>query len=132
MDLLRKNQPPLVSPKCIFNEYFREGRDSLILKVLLNTFQGARNVWPAEWDDPVHFVLTKTLGFSGIMRALPDMVNKGRSQNDLSVTFFSAIFERAKRQMEVDHATLTSEHFSASASGEAEFREIIRRGTMID
>jgi DGQHR domain-containing protein len=129
MDLLRNNQPPLVFPKCIFNEYFREGKDSLILKVLLNTFQGARSVWPVEWDDPAHFVLTKTLGFSGIMRALPDMVNKGRSQNDLSVGFFSAIFERVKRQMEAERVTLTSEHFSASASGETEFREIIRRGT---
>lgn len=127
MELLKKNQPPLVFPKCIFNEYFREGKDSLILKVLLNVFQGARSVWPAEWDDPARFVLTKTLGFSGIMRALPDMVNKGRSQNDLSLEYFSGIFERVKRQMEAEGVTLTSEHFSASASGEAEFREMIRR-----
>ncbi|SRR6266851_522071 len=127
MDLLKNNQPPLVFPKCIFNEYFREGKDSLILKVLLNTFQGARSVWPAEWDDPAGFILTKTLGFSGIMRALPDLVNNGRHQNDLSVGYFSAVFEKVKRQMEATGATLTSEYFSASASGEAEFREMIRR-----
>ncbi len=127
MDLLKNNKPPLVFPKCIFNEYFREGKDSLILKVLLNTFKGARHVWPAEWEDPGHFVLTKTLGFSGIMRALPDLVNKGRNQNDLSVDYFSRIFGQVKKQMDAAGFTLTSEHFSASASGEAEFREMIVR-----
>ncbi len=125
MDLLKNNKAPIAYSKCIFNEYFREGKDSLILKVLLNVFQAARRVWPAEWDDPAHFILTKTLGFSGIMRALPEMVNKGRSQNDLSVDFFSSIFTRVKGQMEAAGVTLTSEHFSASASGEAEFREMI-------
>jgi DGQHR domain-containing protein len=129
MELLKNNKPALVFPKCIFNDYFREGKDSLILKVLLNVFQGAQRVWPTEWDDPARFVLTKTLGFSGIMRALPDLVNKGRNQGDLSVDYFSTIFGRVKRQMEATGVTLTSEHFSASASGEAEFGEMIRHET---
>ena len=126
-DLLRNNKPPLVFPQCIFNEYFREGKDELILKVLLNTFQGAKKVWTAEWDDPDHFVLSKTLGFSGIMGALPSLVNKGRNLGDLSTGYFTTIFGRLKEQMEAEGVSLSSEHFSASASGEAEFRDKILR-----
>src|SRR5713226_519984 len=83
-DLLKNGKPPGNYPKCIFNEYFRKEKDSQILKVLLNVFNGARKTWPEEWDDSTHFVLTKTLGFSGIMKALPDLVNEGRSEEHTS------------------------------------------------
>lgn len=127
MELLKNNRPPLVHPKCIFNEYFREEKDSLILKVLLNTFEAARRTWPKEWEDPAVSVLTKTLGFSGIMRALPEMVRGGRAKNDLSTDYFSAVFGRVKEQMQAEGIALTSEHFSASALGEAEFAQRIRQ-----
>jgi len=125
-DLLKNGKPPGNYPKCIFNEYFRKEKDSQILKVLLNVFNGARKTWPEEWDDSTHFVLTKTLGFSGIMKALPDLVNEGRRRGDLSEGFFSSVFRRVKDRMDAAHITLSSEHFSASASGEAEFRNMIR------
>ncbi|HTQ62265.1 MAG TPA: DGQHR domain-containing protein [Candidatus Solibacter sp.] len=124
-DLIRNNKPPGAYPQCIFNDYFREGKDSQILKVLLNVFQGARKVWPSEWDNPDDFVLTKTLGFSGIMRALPDMVSKGRTMKDLSVGYFSTIFARVKQRMDEKGIALKSDYFSASASGEAEFGAMI-------
>ena len=125
-ELLKNNKPPGEYPRCVFNEYFRREKDSQILKVLLNVFNAARKTWPQEWDDSSQFVLTKTLGFSGIMRALPDLVRKGRERADLSVEFFSDVFGRVKDRMTRENITLSSEHFSASASGEAEFRDIIR------
>jgi DGQHR domain-containing protein len=127
MDLLKNNKPPLVHPGCVFNEYFRKEKDSLILKVLLNIFGGARAVWPVEWEDPTNYVLTKTLGFTGIMKALPDMVTAGRNRNDLSVDHFEAVFLRVKQWMDSNGISLTSKHFSASASGEASFRDMIRQ-----
>lgn len=127
MELLKRKKPPLVHPGCVFNEYFREEKDPLILKVVLNIFEGARRAWPKEWDDPATFVLTKTLGFSGIMKALPAMVREGRKLGDLSADYFSAIFARVRQSMHNDNIALTSEHFSASASGEADFRDMIRR-----
>ena len=97
----------------------------MILKVILNTFNGARTVWPVEWNDPENFVLTKTLGFSGIMRALPDLVRQGRDRGELSEDYFVRVFAVAKQRMEASHRTLASGQFSASASGEAEFRDLI-------
>jgi hypothetical protein len=124
-NLLKNQKPPGVYPKLVFNEYFRKEKDSQILKILLNVFRGARNTWNEEWNDSTHFVLTKTLGFSGIMKALPDLVDKGRKKGDLSEEYFTTIFGRVKSLMDARHITLSSDHFSASASGEAEFRNLI-------
>lgn len=125
MDRIRKNQLPLVHDGCIFNEYFRNDQDSTILKILLNVFHAARNTWTTEWEDPTGSVLTKTTGFSGIMRALPEMVNRGKQVNDLSLEYFCGVFQRAQAAMLTQGIALTSEHFSSSASGEAQFRDII-------
>jgi len=125
MDLLKRGKEPPPREKCIFNEYFRKDQDSTILKVLMNVFQGAKDTWSIEWQNPTISVLTKTTGFSGIMTALPELVNKGRSRNDLSGIYFRSVFEAVKARMTRDSIALTSEHFSSSASGEAAFRDII-------
>jgi DGQHR domain-containing protein len=128
-DLLRNGKKPDSYPQCVFNEYFRDEKDSLILKVLLNIFSGARAVWPVEWKDPDNFVLTKTLGFSGIMRALPELVRRGRERGELSQTYFQGVFTAARERMQAANKTLASGQFSASASGEAEFRDFILGAT---
>lgn len=125
MDLLKQNKPLPVREKSIFNEYFRLDQDSTILKILFNVFQAARDTWPHEWKDPDTYVLTKTLGFSGIMRALTDMFLKGKKDGDLSVDYFKRIFGGVKTIMSENGMMLTSEYFSASASGEADFRNMI-------
>lgn len=129
MNLSKQNKELPPRPDSIFNEYFRKDQDSTILKILLNVFQGARDTWPHEWDDPNSFVLTKTLGFSGIMGALNEMYIKGKQKGDLSEKYFRGIFEAVKRGMDEHKISLTSEFFSASASGEAEFRNMIRAAT---
>jgi DGQHR domain-containing protein len=125
MDRIRKKQPPIVYDHCIFNEYFRKDQDSTILKILINVFDSVRETWPLEWGNPAESILTKTTGFSGIMRALPEMVKQGKLVNDLSAEFFWPIFRQALSNMKTKGITLASEHFSSSASGEAQFRDII-------
>ena len=126
MNLLKQNKELPVRKGCVFNDYFRKNEDSTILKVLLNVFQGARDTWPREWDDPDSYVLTKTMGFSGIMRALPDMYLKGRQSRDLSEVYFRGVFQAVQKEMTKRKISLTSDFFSASASGEAEFRDMIQ------
>jgi hypothetical protein len=119
-----------IRDECIFNEYFRKDQDSTILKVLFNVFRGARDTWPQEWEDPDSYVLTKTLGFSGIMRALPDMYLKGKRNRDLSEAYFGGIFETVKKEMNKRKISLSSDFFPASASGEAEFRDMIKAAVL--
>ena len=125
MNLLKEHKDLPDRPGSIFNEYFRKDQDSTILKILLNVFQGAKDTWPVEWEDPASYTLTKTLGFSGIMRALPDMYSAGKRQGDLSTEYFRSIFQSAKQRMDQSGIRLTSEFFSASASGEARFRDMV-------
>lgn len=125
MDLMKRGEEPPPRDKCVFNEYWRSNQDSTILKILMNLFQGAQETWPTEWQNPNISILTKTTGFNGIMRALPEMINKGKSRGDLSHSYFRSIFEAVKRNMLQQNIPLSSDHFSASASGEAEFRDLI-------
>lgn len=126
MEALKKSPVSPEHSECVFNSFFREQNDSMILKILLNLFGGAKRVWSSEWDDPSRFILTKTLGFSGIMRALPEMVRRGKENGDLTIEYFVRVFTRAKQKMESENIVLTSEHFSASASGEAKFANMIK------
>jgi DGQHR domain-containing protein len=127
-ELIKNGKPPGTYPKCAFNEYFRKDKDSQILKVLLNVFGAAREVWPTEWADPDEYVLTKTLGFSGIMKALPDLVKAGRERRELSAEYFTGVFAKVKDKLDAANSSLASGQFSASASGEAKFRDFILAG----
>lgn len=125
MDRLKRGEKPLIHENCVFNEYFRNGEDSTILKILLNCFQAARDTWPKEWDDPISYILTKTVGFTGIMTAIPGMVRKGQRTGDLSIEFFGNIFLAIKKHMNDNLVQLTSEHFASSSAGASKFRNLI-------
>lgn len=125
MDIVKKGELLPPRPNCIFNHYWRTEKDSTILKILINVFSAAKMCWDLEWNDPDAYILTKTTGFSGIMRALPEIFSKGKEGGDLSVDYFLSIFQKVKYQMESDGEELTSKYFSSSASGEAKFRDKI-------
>ncbi len=125
MDNVRKGKELQPRPDCIFNEYWRKDQDSVILKILINVFQAAKETWPDEWDDSSSSILTKTTGYTGIISALPKMFNKGRETKNFSLDFFKSIFEKVKEKMKKEHIELTSQHFISSARGEAQFRKLI-------
>jgi len=129
MDRLKKGEKPLVHENCVFNEYFRHEQDSTILKILLNVFQAARDTWPQEWEDPSSYILTKTVGFTGVMKALPEMVRKGQQTGNLSLEFFRDIFQKVKKHMDDDMLQLTSVHFAPSSVGASKFQDLIIQAT---
>ncbi len=124
-DTLKRNEEAEIENDCVFSEYFIKDKDSTILKILLNVFKAAQKTWPEEWEDPEGYILTKTNGFTGIMKALPEMVSKGKASKDLSKGFFSAIFRRVKNKMRRDGMEFTIEHFEPSAAGETRFKNLI-------
>jgi len=124
-DMVKRGEKLLVRDTCIFNEYWRRDEDAIILKVLMNVFRGAKNVWAKEWDDPDQYVLTKSNGFTGIMKALPRIIEKGKTEHKLSADYFSSIFVKVDKSLKRDGLELTSTFFPTSAVGEAKFRDII-------
>jgi len=125
MDLIKRGKAPNIHPKCVFNDYWRTDKDHIILKILLNLFRSARRQWPAEWDDPDSSILTRAIGFSGIIRALPELVARGKQLNDLSEDFFDKVFNITNSVMGERGISFTSQDISISASGEAEIRDAI-------
>jgi len=123
MDLIRRGKDPL-KHDCIFNDYFFYKKDSMILKIMMNVFQAARNTWPEEWDS-TDYILTKTNGFSGIMRALEEMVMFGKRQKNLSIEFFECIFKVVQERLLQEGKQLKSNYFATSAKGEAQIRDMI-------
>jgi DGQHR domain-containing protein len=128
-DLLKVGKKPLIHKQCAFNEYFRHEKDSIILKILMNIFQAVRETWPEEWDNPTSYILTKTTGFSGIMRALPTVINKGKTKQDLSAGYFKSIFELTRAKMQRDGLRLNSTNFPPSADSERNFASMIAEAT---
>lgn len=128
MDKIRRGQEPPPHPRCVFNEYFVREQDPTILKILMNVFSAQKNCWNEEWEQPGRFILTKTTGFTGTMRALPALIAAGKLRQDLSEQFFTTVFTAAKAQIIAAGKQLTSEHFPSGSSGEASFEREILRG----
>ncbi len=124
MDRIKKGLKPNIYPNCIFNSYWINDKDSTILKILINVFNAARITWKSEWDDYMSSILTKSVGFTGIMSALPGMYKYGSSKHDLSINCFTEIFGKTKQKLEVSKSTLTSDFFAGGA-GAIKFRKII-------
>jgi DGQHR domain-containing protein len=125
MSKIRKGLPPQPYPRCIFNSYFISNKDATILKVLLNFFTAARLTWLREWDFPDESILTKSVGFTGLMQALPRIYQVGVERKDLSIDFFSTFFQKVKVRLETDNKALTNQHFGASASGAGKLRDLL-------
>jgi DGQHR domain-containing protein len=128
MELLKNNKKPILYPNCVFNEYFYSEEDAVILKILLNLFNAVAKVWPNEWNNPNDYILTKTTGYTGIMKALPDLVIKGKEIGNLTEDYFHAIFVCTKSLIEADDKRLVSSDFQSSSIGEANFKNYILNG----
>jgi hypothetical protein len=99
--------------------------DASILKILLNVFTAVKQVWPNEWENPREYILSKTLGYSGIMTSLPGMIKIGKNRKNLKTDYFFKIFKETKRLLSSKQKSLIGADFSASAAGEREFAGFI-------
>ena len=124
-NLIATNQNLPIRDMCIFNQYFRQKEDQIILKLLINVFSAAKLVWRTEWDNPEEYILTKTTGFTGIMRALPSIYSDGKRHGDLSTQYLTSVFHRAKGFIESKGWRLTSEYFPPGASSEGKLAKIL-------
>lgn len=93
--------------KFIFREFFAQGKDNIILKILLNYFSAASEVYSDEWNSG-EYILTKTTGYGALIKALPILYREGKQKSDLSKEFFASKFKKAKEIMLRDNVKLTS------------------------
>lgn len=113
-------------PSRVLNEYFVNEEDEVIVKLLINVFNGQRDVWTEEWDNPEDFILTKTVGFTATMRSLPALVAAGQRQKTLTRSFFRGVFERAAHRLDAEGKRLTSNFFASSGAGVSDLSRIFK------
>lgn len=111
------------SPRSIFNEYFLHDEDRFIYRVLCNYFSAAKCTWPVEWTSP-GYLLTKAVGFLGMMAALERIVTAGRGQQeDMSREFFERVFATAAETMRSSGADWKT--FESNAKGQGEIAKLL-------
>lgn len=115
----RANRPLAVRPNCIFNRYFINEQDEVILRIMYNLFSSIRAIFPVEWNEPDSFILSKTTGYTGVMKALPRIYRVGHSLQNLSGEYFSNLFAAVRLSLERDELELTSNNFPPNNIGES-------------
>lgn len=112
-------------PNCIFNSYFLNNEDEIILKILINVFQALKNTFTREWDSPNFSILSKTTGFTAVIKSLPELYKIGSKNKTLTMKYFQTIFNQLKINLESREITLTSDFFSPNSLGENKLKDEI-------
>lgn len=121
-----KNKKKLIdNEKLPLRYYFIHDKDETILKIILNIFNALKEVFPEEWDKPDTFILSKAIGYGGVMKALPSLYKIGEENKDLSQAFFEKCFIKFKNKLEESNKELTSKYF-ISGKGQSDIAKLIR------
>ncbi len=121
----RSNLPPIYRPDCVLNGYYLDNKDDVILKILLNLFSALEDVFPDEWNNPNEFILSKTTGYTGIMKALPIIIKHGLEIKKLNRDYFLLIFNQLKKDLVNENLTFIHTTFPTGNTGESRLRDKI-------
>ncbi len=112
MDLLNEHSDDMP-----FRSYLAQEKDEVICKVMSNLFTAIKNVFGKEWETPKAFILSKTVGYAGMMRALPNLIRLGTANKTLKTEFFEVCFQAFRDYLDERGMSLTSEFFPSNESG---------------
>lgn len=122
---IKKNRSLEDNYELAFRKYFIREKDAVILKILINYFTAFKKEFPEEWEDTNRYILTKTVGFSGMMQALNELVPIGESRRQLSEQFFLRIAKQFKVDLHKSGKWLIIDDFQTSGKGSALLAKMI-------
>ncbi len=99
----------------IFWEPYLDKRDDFIYQVLKSFFQAVRDNFNVEWGDS-RYILTKTTGYSALLKVFRILYLKGFQDKDLTYNFFSSYLSKAKTSGKL--SGITSENYNPGTTGE--------------
>lgn len=112
----------------VLHEFYEKNNEDFALKIILNYFNAAKNTWPTEWDNPSDFILTKTVGFLGLMKAFPIIFNEiDNSDKVFKINKFELLFTKAKQLLSQENNELTSAFFPSNSAGASKLSKLIIR-----
>lgn len=124
-NLSRSKQKMKQRSSSVLNKYFLENKDEIILRILFNLFNAVKDTYPDEWIDSENFILSKTTGYTGIMKAFAEIYKTGEKQKNLSYDFFKQIFEKLDQNFKKAGLNLISSDFPPNNTGESKLRDEI-------
>ena len=88
-DMLEDDGTPL-------RHFFISGLDDAILKIILNFYRALKDTYPKEWKVPNTNILWKTTGFRGMIKAMPQIMERGIKNGCLTYDYFRQYLEYFK------------------------------------
>lgn len=125
--IVRQIVPLLNNPRTcyVLYESYNDKDDAFIFNSLLNYFKAVEQIWPQEWASK-SFILTKTVGFTGLIKAVPKIFEFiDSTSKNFRVSSFIPIFEIVKHKMNEEKTDFTSEHFQSSGQGANKLKKLI-------
>ena len=125
---IKRNKPLKYSDdngKLVFRKFFAGDRDDIILRILTNYFNAASTVFATEWNDPHNYILTKSVGFEGLISALRVLVPCGEQQGDLSERHFELVFIELKKMLERENLDFSSDSFGSNSQSASRISKLI-------
>lgn len=120
-----KNGENLVEDEdLVFRKLFIKEQDDIILKIMKNYFNAVKYTFPKQWESD-KYILTKTTGYLGLMKALPKLYNIGMGRKQLDEEFFKGVFKSVQRNLEENNKDFISDDFHSGAKGQNDLRDFI-------
>lgn len=76
--------------KPVLREFFVDGKEDAIIKILFNYFRALESLFAVEWAKE-DSIFKKTIGFSALFKVLNDLISIGLKKQDLSYDFFISV-----------------------------------------
>ena len=91
-----------------------------------NYFGAVKKVFPEEWESE-QYILTKTTGYLGLIKAFSEFYSVGIKEGQLSQEFFEGIFRKIKIKFDEEETKFVGEVFPAGAVGQNKLKEVLIR-----
>lgn len=124
MRLIKNNKKLSSDDTLIFRDYFITEKDEIILKILMNYFSAVKEVFPYEWNNPDKYILSKTTGYGGLMKALKSYYTSGKANKTLTKDFFTEKFKIVKDILKNEKKELTSKDFNSGEQGQIAIKRL--------
>lgn len=109
----------------VLRKYFIDNEDPIIFKIILNLFNGVRDSFKEEWENPERYIISKPIGFGAVIKAYPTIHKLGVENNKLSRDFFTQVFTKFRRSLEIKKIYLTSAYFGSNEQARTKLANLI-------
>ena len=120
---IKRGEPLKEDPSLPFRSYFINDKDEVILRIMNNYFGAIKTVFPEEWKSS-KYILAKTTGYLGLMKAFPIFYRDGIELGSLTKEYFKIIFNKIKHCLEKDNCRLISENFPSGETGQNKLKDL--------